>query len=122
MRLFLFLAYSCGLIALSVWLYFSYTNERKLSETVSVMKTGNSVLRGEAAELEKKTEDARSRVENLLTEQKRLESESEKLKLRARELEEKWEVAKRCKRDFEEMSSEIEMLKRQLSHIKSGNR
>lgn len=86
------------------------------------MKTRNSVLRAEAAELERKTEDARSRVETLLTEQKRLESESEKLKLRARELEAKWDVAKRCKSDFEEMSAEMETLKRELSQIKSRSR
>ena len=122
LKLFLFLAYFCALVALSLWLYFSYNSERTLSETVSSMKTRNSVLRDQVAELERKTEDARNRVENLLAEQKRLEGESEKLKLQARELEAKWEVAKRCKSDFEEMSGEIETLKQQLSRIKSGNR
>jgi predicted RNase H-like nuclease (RuvC/YqgF family) len=122
LKLLLFLAYFCALAALSLWLYFSYTNERTLSETVSSMKTRNSVLRAEAAELERKTDDARNRVENLLAEQKRLEGESEKLKLQARELEAKWDVAKRCKGDFEEMSGEIETLKQQLSRIKPGNR
>jgi predicted RNase H-like nuclease (RuvC/YqgF family) len=86
------------------------------------MKTRNSVLRVEAVELEKKTEDARSRIENLFAEQKRLGSESEELKLRARELEARWETAKRCKSEFEEMSAEIESLKRQLAQIKSGSR
>jgi predicted RNase H-like nuclease (RuvC/YqgF family) len=86
------------------------------------MKAKNSVLRQEAQELQTKTDDARGRVETLLAEQKRLESESEKLKLRARELEADWEVVKRCKKDFEEMSSEIDTLKRELSRIRTGSR
>lgn len=122
LKLFLYLVYFCCLAGLSFWLYLTYTNEHALSETVSFMKAKNSVLRQEAQELQTKTDDARGRVETLLAEQKRLESESEKLKLRARELEADWEVVKRCKKDFEEMSSEIDTLKRELSRIRTGSR
>jgi predicted RNase H-like nuclease (RuvC/YqgF family) len=122
LRTFLYFIYFCALAGLLFWLYFAYTNERELAESVRTLKSRNGVLREEVEQLQVTVESARSAVESLLTEQKKLESESERLKVKVNELEVMWEVAKQCKRDFEEMSGEIDTLKRELSRIKSGNR
>ncbi|MFH1422457.1 MAG: hypothetical protein ABIH42_07080 [Planctomycetota bacterium] len=105
--------------ALSIWLYLSYSDSEELFQILSKLKSGNFVLNSEVIELDKKVEISRKKIENLISEQKKLETESLILKKEAQEIESNWQVALKCKRDFESLFSEIEELKQQIVKLKS---
>lgn len=121
-KLFLYFVYFCAVAALSVWLYFSCIDVSDLYKNVSNLKTGNALLRDEILQLDRKIDSARGRVGALIGEQKRLEEESERLKAQALELETMWETARQCKKEFEELSAEIDTLKQQIANLKSNRR